>query len=282
MDSTPTPLVSVCIPSYQAEGFIGATISSVLRQSLEDFELIVLDDASTDHTVERAVAAADGDPRVRVGRNDTNLGPAANWNAVVAEARGRYVKLLCSDDVLDPACLERQVEALERHPGAAMACARRNVVDGHGRVLFADRGLQGLRPGLNRGTDAVRAMVRCATTPFGEPSVVLFRRSAMQEVGPFRSDYGTLIDCDYYARLLRHHDVVAIDDTLAAFWARRSSWSDRSHTRQAANARRLFGHLADDPAFGINRWERAMSMVRAEFNARARRWAFAVASLRAR
>lgn len=282
MTSSSTPLVSVCIPSYQAEDFISATIASVLNQTLDDFELIVLDDASTDRTVERALAAADGDPRVRVGRNHDNLGPAGNWNAVVGQARGRYVKLLCSDDVLEVACLERQVDALETHSTAAMACARRNVVDGHGTVLFAGRGLQGLHPGLNRGVDAVRAMVRCATTPFGEPSVVLFRRDAMADAGPFRSDYGTLIDCDFYARLLRRHDVVAIDETLAAFWARRSSWSDRSHTSQAANARRLFGDLARDPHWSISTTSRWMSMARCEFNARARRWAFAVATVRAR
>src|SRR5262249_22278068 len=75
----PLPRVSVCEPAYQAAPFIGATIESVLRQTDDRWELIVVDDASSDDTFSVASAYAT-DPRIRVTRNDQNLGPVGNWN----------------------------------------------------------------------------------------------------------------------------------------------------------------------------------------------------------
>jgi len=272
--------VSVCIPAYAAQDFIAATVASLRAQTFSDFEAIVVDDCSPDRTVEVARRAAGDDPRFTIAVNERNLGPAENWNEVVARARGRYVKVLCSDDLLTPDCLERQVTALDTYPSAGMTCARRNVLDARGRVLFANRGLQGLRIGLMNGDAAIRAMVRVATTPFGEPSVVLLRRSAMTEAGPFTDRYGTLIDCEYYARLLRTWDVVSLDATLGAFLARPASWSARSHRDQAGQCRALFRELAADPDLGISRRLLWQSMVRTTVNSAARRLAFSLASSR--
>ncbi|MCU1345935.1 MAG: glycosyltransferase family 2 protein [Acidimicrobiia bacterium] len=277
MNSTPEPVVSVCIPAYAAQDFIAATIASVRAQTFTNFEVIVLDDCSADDTVAKARAAAEDDPRFVISVNEENLGPSGNWNAVVARAQGRYVKLLCSDDLLTADCLARQVAALDSHPRAAIACARRNVLDPQGRVLFADRGLQGLSPGLMTGHSAIRAMVRVATTPFGEPSVVLMRRAAMLEVGPFSARFGTLIDCEYYARLLRSWDVVSVDATLGAFLARPASWSAMSHRQQAGQCRALFRELAAEPDLGISRLLLWQSLARTTFNSAARRLAFLMA-----
>ena len=278
MNSTPEPVVSVCIPAYAAQDFIAATIASVRAQTFTDFEVIVMDDCSPDQTAELARAAAGEDPRFTVTVNERNLGPVENWNAVVARARGRYVKLLCSDDMITPDCLEREVAALDAHPRAAIACARRNVLDPDGRVLFANRGLQGLQIGLMNGHAAIRAMVKAATTPFGEPSVVLLRRLAVLEVGPFTDRYGTLIDCEYYARLLRSWDVVSIDATLGAFVARPASWSGRSHRQQAGQCRALFRELAAEPGLAISPWLLRFSMARTTVNSAARQVAFFLAS----
>src|SRR5215211_4839983 len=122
------PVVSVCIPAYRAEPFIAATIESVLCQTSEDWELIVVDDASPDATYDIASRYA-GDRRIRVARNESNLGAVGNWNRVVAEARGRYVKLLCSDDVLYPSCLGLQAAALDAHPSAGLVAAKRDLID---------------------------------------------------------------------------------------------------------------------------------------------------------
>src|SRR5262249_46173642 len=124
---TNRPLVSVCVPAYRAERFIAGTIESVLRQTSGDWELLVVDDASPDRTFEIAARYAN-DPRVCVDRNATNLGPVDNWNRVVAQARGSYVKLLCSDDLLYAECLAHQAAALDACPSAGMVAGRRDLI----------------------------------------------------------------------------------------------------------------------------------------------------------
>ena len=272
-------MVSVCIPAYRAERFIAATIESVLAQTSEDWELVVIDDASPDATFAVASRYA-GDPRVRLDRNATNLGPIGNWNHVVGRAQGRYVKVLCSDDLLYPDCLERQAAALSAHPGAGMVAARRDVIDAQGRVVIAGRGLAGLSGPVD-GRRALERMVEIGTTPFGEPSIVLFRTAALREAGPFRDAYASLADVDRYAQVLRRWDCVAIDETLGAFRVSGGSWSDRSHRVQGRNLRRLLDDLAADPALQLPRsalWRgRAWSYVRAP----ARRLVFRAAEWRA-
>lgn len=100
-----SPLVSVFIPTYRGEATIGAAIESVLTQTLSDFELVVIDDGSPDST--QAIVAQYHDPRLRYVRNECNLGPQGNWNCCLAEARGKYFKLLPHDDLLYLECLAR-------------------------------------------------------------------------------------------------------------------------------------------------------------------------------
>jgi glycosyltransferase involved in cell wall biosynthesis len=282
MSSTRACTVSVCVPAFAAERFVGETVRSVLAQTFGDFELLVADNRSLDNTVAAARTAAGGDPRVHVVVNDINLGLVGNWNAVVAAAQGRYVKVLCADDTLMPTCLERQVRALDCNPGAVMACSRRHIVDTEGRVLLADRGLQGLRAGYVEGPAAVRAMVRVATTPFGEPSTVLFRRDALTAAGPFSDRFASLSDCDLYARLLRLGGMAVVAETLATFRVHPCSLSDRSHHRQASDCRRLLRELAADPAFGISPSRLWQGLTRTELNALGRRAVYAWARLRDR
>jgi glycosyltransferase involved in cell wall biosynthesis len=272
---TGRPRVSVVVPSWRAERFIGETIRSVLDQSFADWELVVMDDASPDATVAAARAAAAGDSRVRIVEQSANVGPAANWNRAVAEARGEYIKLLCHDDVLAPQCLALEVDALDRHPTAGLACARRHIIDAKGKVIVADRGLFRLK-GLVNGRAAIAEMVRCGTTPFGEPSVVLYRADALRQSGPFTERFASLIDCDAFARLLRRSDVIAIDATVASFRVHGASWSDRSHKRQASDARHLWRELRADPELGISWGTYLAGATRSTVNAQLRRVVFAL------
>jgi glycosyltransferase involved in cell wall biosynthesis len=117
MSPTPpaaAPLVSVVIPAYNRAATIAAAIESVLRQTWGDFELIVVDDASTDGTA--AAAAQVEDPRVRLIANPRNLGAAGARNAGVAEARGTWIAFQDSDDEWLPGKLEKQMARLAANP----------------------------------------------------------------------------------------------------------------------------------------------------------------------
>jgi glycosyltransferase involved in cell wall biosynthesis len=121
------PLVSVLLPVLNCEATVGRAIHSILFQTLDDFELLVLDDGSTDGTVGRA--AATGDPRVRVLTGDTRLGLAGRLNGGMLAARGRYIARMDGDDVSLPDRLEKQVRVMESDPGLDLCGAGMILID---------------------------------------------------------------------------------------------------------------------------------------------------------
>lgn len=112
------PYVSVLVPVYNAAPFIAATIQAVLAQTFENFELILLDDASTDNSAE--IIKKFTDPRITFVQNKHNLGISASRNKLASLARGKYVAVLDHDDLCLPQRLETQVNFLDTHPEIAM------------------------------------------------------------------------------------------------------------------------------------------------------------------
>lgn len=100
------PLVSILIPVYNREKIIGESISSALAQSFTDFEIVIVDNQSTDGTWQVCEQFAEQDARIRIFRNKENIGPVRNWQRCISEAKGRYAKLLFSDDLMAPRALE--------------------------------------------------------------------------------------------------------------------------------------------------------------------------------
>lgn len=113
------PLVSVLITAFNREKFIADAIESALSQTLSDYEVIVVDDASTDATVEVIKRYAARDPRIRFYVNEKNIGDYPNRNKVASYARGKYLKYIDSDDVMYDHCLHVMVNAIEAYPDAA-------------------------------------------------------------------------------------------------------------------------------------------------------------------
>ncbi len=111
MEHGARPLVSVCIPTFNYGRFLPEAIKSVLAQSFTDFELVVVDNASTDETAELMEAFVRSDPRIRFYRNSENVGIVKNFNRALGHAAGDYVKILCADDLLAPSALERSLAA---------------------------------------------------------------------------------------------------------------------------------------------------------------------------
>ena len=172
--------MSVCVPVYNGEAFLAETLRSVLDQTYRDFELVVLDNASTDAT--GRIARSFGDPRVRVERNPTTIPQPDNWREVVRRCRAPLIKLVCADDLLHPRCLEYQVGPMEADPGLAVVAARRHMIDERSRVLVPRRGLTGLT-GVRSSVEVARHVVRSGANPIGEPGGVLFRRAHYFAVG---------------------------------------------------------------------------------------------------
>ncbi len=106
-------LVSVITPLYNCEPYAAETIASVLKQSYEEWEMIIVDDCSTDRSAEVVENIAAKEPRIRLLRLERNMGPAVARNRAIREARGRYIAFLDGDDIWSEKKLERQIAFME-------------------------------------------------------------------------------------------------------------------------------------------------------------------------
>ncbi|MDE3184119.1 MAG: glycosyltransferase family 2 protein [Bacteroidota bacterium] len=113
-----SPLVSVLMTAHNREKYIGFAIKSVLASTYSNFELIILDDASTDETVNIVKKYAAKDSRIQLFINEENLGDYPNRNKAASLAKGKYLKYVDSDDYIYPYGLEIMVNSMERFPGA--------------------------------------------------------------------------------------------------------------------------------------------------------------------
>ncbi|HTF63024.1 MAG TPA: glycosyltransferase family A protein [Edaphobacter sp.] len=130
--------VSLGIPVYNGERFVGSAIQSALDQTLTDFEVIVCDNASTDRTPEICEEFARKDPRLRYFRHEINLGAKANFNRVFEYSRGEYFKWIAADDVCGPRYLELTVAALDQDPAAVLAHTLSRMIDSKGDLVTAE------------------------------------------------------------------------------------------------------------------------------------------------
>ncbi len=262
---------------YNGAAHIGECIDSVLQQTFTDFELVLIDDASTDDTVE--IARSFDDDRIRVIENPQRLGAEGNWNAALEHSRGAYVKVLSHDDVIYPTCLERQTEVLDADSELVWVTVRRDILDGDSRVLVRDRGLKGLS-GKLEAPAIFRILIRSGTNIFGEGAAVLMRRDAAMAVGGFDGRRGYVIDLDMWTRLLFEGPAYALDETLAVFRVSAGQWSMSLARQQAGQMRGLFSELRTRPGVSVGRFDAAVGWFRAGITAWMRRLAYLVIRLR--
>jgi glycosyltransferase involved in cell wall biosynthesis len=128
------PRLTVGLPVYNGAGLVGGTIEAILRQDLDDLELLIADNGSNDETLRVCERAAANDPRVRILRSDQNRGASWNYNRLVREARGEYFKWAPHDDLIGPGYLRRCVEVLDGDPGAVLCHALSANIDLAGNV----------------------------------------------------------------------------------------------------------------------------------------------------
>lgn len=126
-------MISIVIPAYNYAHYLPDAIDSVLRQDIDDFELIVCDDCSTDNTAEVVAAYASRDPRVRYVLNAHNLGATPNINQGIALAQGEFVMLLGADDFIEPGVLGKLLATLQAHPECGYVFGRYTLQDESGQ-----------------------------------------------------------------------------------------------------------------------------------------------------
>jgi glycosyltransferase involved in cell wall biosynthesis len=257
-------LVSVCVPTFNGDQFIKQTLESILGQTYDHLEVIIQDDGSTDNTME--IVRSFTDPRLTVRTSPENLGGASNWNAATSSYRGKYLKVVCQDDLLDKDCIEQEVRTLDANPEAAFCWSRRRIINHSGKTIMISIG------GRSNGEiqyfhDGIRKVVRSGKNPFGEPCCVMMRSDAFAKTKGFVGEY--LIDFQMWLQLWEKGGAVGTGKTMSSFRVSLNSWTSKLRGTHAKDMAGLL-HSLRGKAEGVTCFDVTLGIFRARIREKAR------------
>jgi glycosyltransferase involved in cell wall biosynthesis len=239
------PRVSVVIATYNMAAFLPEAIESVLRQTFQDLEVIVVDDGSTDNTPE--VMAQFGS-RVKYVQQE-NAGPSAAYNRGDDIARGEYELQLDADDVLMEGALEKAVSVLDGAPQAGFCYGQVRYMDEDGRELNVPRQWPE-RSGLMTARQVILELLNLRFI-FG--SALLLRRACFREVGRFDESLGYGEDTELFARMAKRCPVAYLAEPLA--WRRKHAGAITARLdldRQELSWMKILEGAREPSAFGLS------------------------------
>ena len=202
MGNSKTPKVTVFIPVYNRDKYVGEAIESILAQTFSDFEILLVDDGSTDHTVDKIRSFSDS--RIRLIFNEENLGIPKTRNKGIQLARGEYIAMLDSDDRAYPERLEKQVAFLDTHLEYAQVGSWCRMMDARGRVLKKIK-----RQPASPDDIHAQFLFRCAMSNRS----IMARTAILQEYG-YRNDFPRCQDYELHVRLAKHYKLGNLPECL--------------------------------------------------------------------
>lgn len=233
-------IISVCIPTYNGARYLEACLDSVLRQTYTNIEILIVDDGSTDETLEIINKYLKQDGRIRLHRNESNIGLAGNWNKCITLANGDWIKFVFQDDILEPRCLEELIAATDHGHNLFVACNRRfqfeedtaqDVIDFYIQNKRLIEQLYTHNSTLSAAEFADLAVERIGANLVGEPTVTLLHKCVFQKIGYFKEDLIMSCDLEYWIRAGIHFGLRFVHEDLAIFRV-------HSHATSASNRRR--------------------------------------------
>lgn len=227
------PRITVLLPVFNGAAFLRPAIDSILGQTYRDFELLIIDDGSTDAS--REIAASYADPRIHRLENGRNLGLIATLNRGLDQARGEFIARMDADDLSFPDRFARQVGFLDRHPEVGVC--------GTWYERAAPEGTTLMRP---PGEDSLIRLLLTFDTVFAHNTIML-RRDFLERHGlrydpacPYAEDY------DFWVRCARHTRLANIPEVLLHYRYHPDNTSNRYRTEQIGTADRVrAAYLAD-------------------------------------
>ena len=202
------PLVSICIPNYNGEKYITHAIESALAQTYRKTEIIVVDNASTDGSWDIIKSFR----KIKKFRHKANLGYNRNLNTCIELAKGKYVKILHSDDILEKDAVKMQVEAMESAPAAGLVYSPVKLIDENGDFIgnFSAGDAAPVVPGKQKLAELLNG------NHIMFPSVMI-RADCLRKVGLFDGEIPYCNDWDMWLRISMKYDIAYINSVSASY-----------------------------------------------------------------
>ena len=222
--------VSVIMASYNSSLYIAEAIESILNQTFKAFELIIIDDCSSDNSLEIAKAYKERDGRIVIIALEKRSGPAIARNAGIAVAKGEWIAILDSDDIAMPTRLEEQMQ-LTTHANVVMISSDLMIIDAQGRKI------QHCKYPTSHWRLSHRLYSKKA---FPAHSSMLYRKSAVQKLLGFNSRFIRSQDCDLWLRLSEVGEIVSVNKILLKL----RKHNDNISNSESGMLQTRFGYLA--------------------------------------
>lgn len=192
-------MISIVLPTYNGEKYLGDSIQSILNQTFTDWELIVIDDCSKDSTNNIAVEYSKKDERIKVFRNDCNLRLPASLNKGFLKTVGRYLTWTSDDNLYKPDALEKMYEVLRDDEDCGLVFSRMEIIDKDGKVR-----------GLSYAPSDVKELYYHNIVG----ASFMYTRKVYDDIGAYSCNKFLMEDYDYWLRIARNYNIRYLPDVL--------------------------------------------------------------------
>ena len=260
------PLVSICIPTYNGERFIAEAIESALNQTYSNIEVILSDDGSSDKTVAIAQSFQTKtavDFRIILHRN---YGLAQNWNFCISQAKGKYIKFLFHDDLLELNCITKMVALAQEDAEIGMIFSPRGIVIGDDAksnplLLGASQSIKDLhkswsnlkpiQPGIELLSDP--NWMNNPINKIGEPSTVMIAADVFRKIGLFDGELSQYLDLDMWFRIMGNYKIGFVDEKLSSLriHAGQQTWKNFAAGENNKDVHRLYEKMLHSDVYSF-------------------------------
>ena len=220
--------ISVVMAVYNGEKYLAESINSILNQTYSNFEFIIIDDCSTDHTWE--IITNYTDPRIKVIKNQKNLKLPSSLNLGLRMACGEYIARMDADDIASPDRFEKQINYMEKNKDVAVIGGSFQVINEDGKKMYINKAY----------CDEMLEKYYLIPSPIGHPTA-MFRKSMTVDEGFFYDEkYTSAQDYDLWLRIAKKHKINNIPDVVLKYRVHTNSISKKRSEEQQLNAANIF------------------------------------------
>jgi glycosyltransferase involved in cell wall biosynthesis len=202
-------LITVAIPLYNHEKFVGQAIEAVLAQTDQNFEILIMDDCSTDKSAE--VIKKYQDPRIHYFRSEANEGQMPSVNKLLKMAKGEFFISCSSDDTIDPTLFAKLRAEFIKDPFLEHVACQNDFIDEEGKPYTADHPFKTIEKAVNRSQEEWINRLYNGNVYFG---MAMYRMNALSEVGVWEPKHGVISDYEMYLRLLPRYNFRIVEEPL--------------------------------------------------------------------